>query len=94
TILVQNGDSTQRASDGFALVQGPWRLLDHPRGAETHIQLYNLAKDPEETEDLWSTADAATREKWRKTLAEFPLSSRRAMRSLASDLGQPHAVSK
>src|SRR5262249_294862 len=30
-ILVQNGTNDQRLSDGYALIQGPYRLLDHPQ---------------------------------------------------------------
>jgi glucan phosphoethanolaminetransferase (alkaline phosphatase superfamily) len=88
-ILVQNGTNGQRLSDGFALVQGPWRLLDHPRGVEVRIELYNLAKDRGQENNLWTNAPPDVRAHWRKSIAQFPVLSRRASGMLAQDGRDP-----
>jgi arylsulfatase A-like enzyme len=82
-VLVQNGTNGQRLSDGFALLRGSWRLLDHPLGADGHIELYNLAQDQGERKNLWADTAPPERGHWQTAIAQFPVLARQAAALLA-----------
>jgi arylsulfatase len=75
-ILVQNGSTGERVSDGFAVIRGSWRLLDHPLGTVGHMELYNLAQDPVERKNLWEAASQAQQAQWLTVIASNPVLAR------------------
>lgn len=92
-ILVQNGTDQRRLSEGFAVVKESWRLLNHPRGRQSVVELYDLSQDPDQRWDRWAAADPSVRVEWGALLARFPLLARRITPLLAQDGGMaPHAA--
>lgn len=61
-----------------ALLDGPWKLIRHPKSGGIDWMLFNLASDPRETQNLWSTggeraeAMRAELERWRQSLPPAP----------------------
>ncbi len=91
SVIVQNGTNDQRLTDGFALVQGSWRLLNHPLGTGAHLELYDLARDRDEQKNLWAGASPVERTHWRGVIAQYPVLARQAAEFLAQSRGAPAA---
>lgn len=71
-IVVHNGVTNVRVLQGFALIRGTWRLLFHPVGGVGKIELYDLARDPGQRNDLWPSLPAEPRREWLNAIYSQP----------------------
>jgi arylsulfatase A-like enzyme len=74
-VVVYNGYTALSLQRGFALADGPFRVLMHPERGQNgayRFEAYNLDEDPLQTRNLWKRTAAPLRQRWISALEPYP----------------------
>ncbi|MFH0919613.1 MAG: sulfatase [Fibrobacterota bacterium] len=71
-ILISNNNEIARYREGLSLVRGDLHYMMHLNRLPRREELYNLAHDPDETDNLWPGLTETERESFRTPFASYP----------------------
>jgi arylsulfatase A-like enzyme len=76
TVLITNTDEVMNSIIGLSSITGTKHYMIRTSSVPAKEDLYDLAKDPTELNNLWPTTSAEERDRFRNPFMQFPVAAR------------------